>query len=106
MAAYTSKATGNWSTAGQTTWNEVGFPHQGDTATIQNTHNVTVDVDSAVGNKTDTALVINAGGTLTIAAAVTLSVYGGIDNAGALVLGDGSIINYVVTRGWILGRLR
>ena len=43
MAAFTSKATGNWSAAGQTTWNEVGVPVAGDTVTIANTHVVTVD---------------------------------------------------------------
>ncbi len=43
MAAFTSKASGNWSSAGQTTWNEVGVPVAGDTVTIAANHVVTVD---------------------------------------------------------------
>ena len=44
-AAFTSKATGNWSATGQTTWNEVGAPAAGDTVTINTGHVVTYDAD-------------------------------------------------------------
>ncbi len=47
MAAFTSKAAGNWSASGQTTWNEVGVPGSGDTATVN--HAVTVNVSTTVG---------------------------------------------------------
>lgn len=33
-AAFTTKAAGNWGAGGQTTWNEVGVPGQGDTVTL------------------------------------------------------------------------
>lgn len=42
MAAYTSKATGNWTATGQTTWNEVGTPGNGDSITINAGHTVTI----------------------------------------------------------------
>lgn len=42
MAAYTSKATGNWDASGQTTWNEVGVPGNGDTVTIAINHTITI----------------------------------------------------------------
>lgn len=52
-AAFTSKATGNWSAAGQTTWNEAGVPGNGDTVSIADTHTVTVDTDTTVGASTN-----------------------------------------------------
>jgi len=58
MAAFTSKATGNWNTTGQTTWNEVGAPGAGDTVTIQNTHVVT-----QVQNEASASLTVDNGGT-------------------------------------------
>lgn len=42
MAAFTSKATGDWTSPGQTTWNEVGTPGNGDTVTIAINHTVTI----------------------------------------------------------------
>jgi len=42
MAAFTSKASGNWTTAGQTTWNEVGTPGNGDTVSIGAGHTITI----------------------------------------------------------------
>ncbi len=94
MAAFTSKATGSWSSAGQTTWNQPGVPQLGDSATINNTHVVTVTSSTTAGDGTATAISIVAGGTLTIADAVTLTVYGAIDNAGAINMGDGSGIEF------------
>jgi len=83
MAEFTSKATGNWSSSGQTTWNEVGVPGTGDTVLINNDHIITVDVDTTVGASTGTKPGIeiagaSAGsyGTLQLAAGVTLTVSG------------------------------
>lgn len=46
-ATFTSKATGDWSASGQTTWNEVGVPGNGDTVVIS--HSVAVSDDRIVG---------------------------------------------------------
>lgn len=85
MAAFTSKATGNWSAAGQTTWNESGVPGDGDTVSI-GAHTVTVDVSTTVGtspnnNTTKVIDITNAAGVLKVAAGVTLTVKG---NRGAV----------------------
>lgn len=48
-AAFTSKASGNWSASGQTTWNQSGVPGSGDTVTIQAGHTVHVDANTTVG---------------------------------------------------------
>jgi hypothetical protein len=84
MAAFTSKANGNWSSGGQTTWTQVGVPTAGDTVTINNI--VTVDVNSKVGDGSATALVISLGDQLIVASNVTLSVHGGIVNNAAISL--------------------
>ena len=76
-AAFTSKATGNWSSSGQTTWNEVGVPGTGDTVTIANGHTVTQD-----GNVTVGATVVS--GRLTMATGVTLTM------EGSLTIGNGT----------------
>ena len=96
MSAFTSKATGNWSAAGQTTWNEVGIPGAGDTVTINSPHNVTVDVNTSVGDGSATVLSIAIGATLTVPANITLTVNGGIDNAGVIDMGDGAAISYLL----------
>lgn len=44
-ATFTSKASGNWSATGQTTWNEPGSPVGGDTVTVNLTHAVDYDGD-------------------------------------------------------------
>jgi hypothetical protein len=59
MASFTSKVSGNWNAAGQTTWNEVGTPGAGDDVTIQNTHVVT-----QVQNEACAGIVVDAGGEL------------------------------------------
>lgn len=69
MAAFTSKATGNWSASGQTTWNEVGVPGAGDTVTIQNGHIVTIDSAISTGASGATgsaAVTVNSGARLNI----------------------------------------
>ncbi len=47
MALFTSKAAGNWSASGQTTWTQVGVPGNGDTVSIS--HAIAVDVNTTVG---------------------------------------------------------
>jgi hypothetical protein len=42
VAAFTSKASGNWNSSGATTWNQAGVPGAGDAVTIQAGHTVTV----------------------------------------------------------------
>lgn len=83
MGLFTSKANGNWSASGQTTWNEVGVPGDGDI--VQITHNITVDVDTTIGTGGATGsteairlgrLSDGAARTLTIAAGKTLTCKG------------------------------
>ena len=79
MSAFTSKAAGDWSAAGQTTWNEVGVPGDGDTATID--HNIVVDVDTTVGTSAaeETVDAIDvSGANLTIAEDIILTVRDGV----------------------------
>jgi hypothetical protein len=99
MAAFTSKATGNWSSAGQTTWNEVGVPGNGDTVTINNTHTVTVDTNTTVGTSpvagTVVVTVTGTTGTLVIATGVTLTVRGDINlNNSVLTMNAGSTLTF------------
>jgi len=77
MATFTDKADGDWASAGQTTWNEVGTPGVGDTVTIS-AHNITVSTSVAVGTSGAAAtLVVDVtGGSLAITAAGTLSMRG------------------------------
>lgn len=80
MAAFTSKATGNWSASGQTTWNEVGVPGSGDTVSI-GAHTVTVDVNTTVGTSPNDATtkvvdLTSASSILKVAAGITLTVLG------------------------------
>ena len=57
MADYTSTQTGDWDDVD--TWGGGGFPGTGDTATIANTHVVSVKGSEACGNIT-----VDSGGTL------------------------------------------
>jgi hypothetical protein len=77
-SAFTSKAAGNWSSGGQTTWNEVGVPGNGDTVTLN--HNITVDTNTTIGASPGAANAVQAillnGNTLTVNAGVTLRIRG------------------------------
>jgi hypothetical protein len=87
MAAFTSKATGNWSSGGQTTWTQVGVPASGDTVTIQTGHTVTVDVNTTIGAgpANNTAQVtIQSGATVVINSGVTWTVRGALKNDGTV----------------------
>lgn len=82
MAVFTAKASGNWSSSGQTTWNEVGVPGDGDTVTI-GAFTVTVDVNTTIGtspndNTTKVVDKTSATGAIVVAAGVTLTVKGNI----------------------------
>jgi len=104
MAAFTSKAEGNWSASGQTTWNEAGVPGNGDTYTLS--HAVTVDANTTVGSspadQTTMVGTIGANGRLIIAAGVTLTHRGNLyNNAGGsgspqngIQLGAGSVLEF------------
>lgn len=90
MTAFTSKAAGNWSASGQTTWNEAGVPGNGDTATL--THAIAVDTNTTVGTSgaagTIDVIVDKTGsnaGALTINAGVTLTVRGDLQLKNALL---------------------
>lgn len=98
MAAFTSKALGNWSASGQTTWNEVGVPGNGDTVIIG--HGITVDVDTIIGASPaagagTAAILVNATGSLTIAAGKRLTSRGDVklDNT-TLTLAAGAIFEF------------
>ena len=84
MADFTSKATGNWSAMGQTTWNEPGRPSFGHSVLVNSPHVVTVDVDSTGGDGTDAGVSIASGATIDVPTGITLTVNGGLDNAGTL----------------------
>jgi hypothetical protein len=76
MAVFNSKANGNWSSGGQTTWTQTGVPGDGDTVSISG-HRIIVDTNTTIGNLpssgvnvidlyTTGALVVNTGVILTI----------------------------------------
>ena len=99
--AYTSKADGNWSSVGQTTWNEVGKPGIGDTVTIS--HNITMDETTAVGDSPAAAtagqaiLINTANKRLTLAAGVTMNCLGHFRrsaNGAGLTMGAGSTFRF------------
>lgn len=77
MAAFTSKATGDWGASGQTTWNEVGVPGSGDTVTVTAGHTVTVSDTQATGALT-LAVSGASGGVLAISGTGQLTCYGSI----------------------------
>ncbi len=84
---FTSKADGNWNASGQTTWNEVGAPGDGDTVSIS--HAVTVTADATVGTGFGFGVTVLSAGTLAINAGIVLTVNGSVDNQGSIVIGDG-----------------
>lgn len=92
MGAFTSKAAGRWLASGQTTWNEVGAPGAGDTATVA--HAVTVAVGDAaiIGDGTaTTVLTVTTGGSITITGG-TLQIRGNSswgDNAYTVLIASG-----------------
>lgn len=98
MAAFTSKAAGNWSSGGQTTWTEIGVPGSGDTVTIN--HAITGDT-----NITINGIALNA--TLTMAAAKILTLQGNVTQGNAAcILSAGAGIVFSTSGGdrkWLQG---
>jgi len=99
-AAFTSKATGNWSSGGQTTWNEVGIPGSGDTVSI-GAHTITVDVNTTVGTSPNDATtkvidITSASGKLIVGTGVTLTVLGnrGLVNGATIQQDAGSTVTF------------
>ena len=96
MTAYTAKASGNASSGGQTTWNEVGVPGDGDTISV-GAFTVTFDVNVTIGtspndNTTKVIDKTSSTGALVIAPGVTLTVKGNIGgvNGSTFSMGAGS----------------
>lgn len=103
MAAFTSKASGNWTASGQTTWNEVGVPGAGDTVSIATGHAITLDQTSPEA-VTCTSITIAGTGTLVIPDSTTFTINADIINngtatTGAIVVGTGQavVVNGQVT---------
>lgn len=99
-AAFTSKADGNWSASGQTTWNEVGVPGNGDTVTIGAGHDITVDVNTTIGDSPATAadvITVTTTGTITVATGVTFTIKGCVTmEDGNFTMAAGSIVEFQV----------
>lgn len=107
MAAFTSTQSGNW--ANPTTWGNAGPPGDGDTATIANTHTVTIAAGTAVtvGNPADMAtyavrtaggggtgiLIVDVGASLTIKSHVLQGNATWQINAGATVTFTHATVN-------------
>lgn len=98
MAAFTSKAAGNWSSGSQTTWTEIGVPTSGDTVTIN--HAITGDT-----NITINGIALNA--TLTMAAGKILTLQGNVTQGNAaFILSSGAGVVFSTSGGdrkWLQG---
>lgn len=96
MAAFTSKATGNWSSGGQTTWNEVGVPGAGDTVSIA-AHTITVSDTRIIGtspnNNTTKVIDITSGsGVLIVNGSLAVRGNVGMVSGSTLTLGAGGSV--------------
>jgi hypothetical protein len=95
MGAFTSKASGNWTATGQTTWNEVGAPGANDTVSIATGHNITLDQTSP-SSVTCTSITIAGTGTLVLPAGAftinSLIINNGTATTGAIVIGTGQYL--------------
>lgn len=115
-ATFTSKATGDWSATGQTTWNETGAPAAGDTVTINAGHVVDYDSDithtatitvygtlrgdgARVLTLSNTTLTVKAGGAITNTGGVFEIKIGSTHNqaSAAVVIGESSGSRATVT---------
>ncbi len=83
-ASYTSTQTGDWNDVA--TWGGGGYPQTGDTATIANTHTVTI-----TGHEVCAGVTVQTGGTL-VMTTHTLSLSGTFDSsAGTFTQGTGNL---------------
>ena len=97
MADYISTQSGNWSS--NSTWGGSGHPGDGDTATISDTHVVTIDGYTVVGTSpaTNENVITGAGsGSLIIGTGVHIVSKGGIHTySGSVTMNAGSHIEFV-----------
>lgn len=94
-ATFTSKAAGDWSSSGQTTWNEPGVPGSGDTVTW--THDITVTEDTIVGISPAAGTTVATGitGNLTVSPGVTFVLRGDMVLANStLILSQGATFKF------------
>lgn len=89
---FTSRAAGQWTSSGQTTWDQVGIPGQGDTATISTA--VTLSLNMSIGTGSGYALMVLPGGSLSITAGVTLAILGDVQGQDLIALGSGAVLNF------------
>jgi len=82
MTAYTSTQSGDWNDTA--TWGGAGYPVSGDTATIANTHTVSIKGSEACGDIT-----VDSGGTLTLDATTTNAIL--TLDTGATLTNNGTI---------------
>ena len=79
---FTSKASGQWNSPNQTTWNEAGYPGPGATVVINDGNTVTVMADQTVGasgnSDSTSAILINGTGQIIINSGVTFTVEGDV----------------------------
>lgn len=95
MTAYTSAATGNWSTP--TNWSPAGLPGNGDTVTIG--HNITVDTTTIIGTSPAEGNIVvtvnSGGGALTVASGISFTVRGAIAlNNAPMTMSAGSTLEF------------
>jgi MSHA biogenesis protein MshQ len=83
----TSNTSGNWSLSSTWTNCRGGIPLAGDNVTIANAHNVTLNVDTPALN----TLTVNSGGILTNTGSNTITLSGGMSNAGTYTGGSGAV---------------
>lgn len=95
MTAYTSAASGNWSTS--TNWTPSGVPGNGDTVVVSG-HNITVDSSRTIGTSGvagTAALTVQSSGSLTVATGATLTLRGDlVNNNCAVNLSAGCIVEF------------
>jgi hypothetical protein len=103
VAAYTSTQSGNWSDTA--TWGGGGYPVNGDTAAISNTHTVTITGTETVGTSpTPASDAITCSGSGTLINNGNLTVKGNITLAtGPYIGGAGSTLTFEVPSGLLYG---
>ncbi len=103
MAAFTSKAAGDWASSGTTTWTQAGVPGSGDTVTI--THAITISGNTTVGSSPNTggtaAIILENPGSIALTSG-TLTVQGDIkqgvtvDGASTFTMSAGTTVTFNV----------
>lgn len=101
-AAFTSAADGNWSD--DATWSGSGVPGNGDTVTIGAGHDITVDVNTTIGDSPDptpaNVVTVDTTGTITVATGVTFTIKGCVRmEDGNFTMNAGSTVEFQVPTG-------